>query len=81
MNTAFLLMAQYGRAVVPAAAVARDYFDLTLDNFMRQVVAGSIRLPVVRMSDSQKAARGVHLADLAAYIDRARGDAAKADGA
>lgn len=80
MNTAMLLMAQYGRAIVPADQVARDYFDLTPDKFVRKVCAGEIRLPLVRMTDSQKSARGVHLTDLAAYIDRARGEAIRVSG-
>lgn len=80
MNTAFLLMAQYGRAIIPAAAVARDYFDLTTPKFIGKVVAGEIRLPLVRMTGSQKAARGVHVNDLAAYIDRARESAQKIAG-
>lgn len=80
MNTAMLLMAQYGRAVVPAALVATDYFGLTADKFLRKVAAGHIRLPLVRMADSQKAARGIHISDLAAYIDKARDEAARVAG-
>lgn len=80
MNTAMLLMAQYGQAVVPAARVAADYFDLTPEKFVRKCCSGEIRLPLVRMTDSQKSARGIHLADLAAYIDRARGEAARVIG-
>lgn len=72
MNTAFLLMAQYQTAVIPAAKVAKDYFGLTPEKFIRKVGAGEIPLPLVRMEASQKSARGVHLTDLAAYIDRQR---------
>ncbi|MNR66800.1 Pyocin activator protein PrtN [compost metagenome] len=32
-------------------------------------MAGEIDLPIVRMEGSQKAARGVHLSDLASYLD------------
>jgi hypothetical protein len=78
-NTAFLLMAQYnGAAVVPLEAVCRDYFrHLTVEKLLRKLLAGQIALPVVRIENSQKAARGVHLADLAAYIDRQREKALK----
>ncbi|TIN82206.1 pyocin activator PrtN family protein [Mesorhizobium sp.] len=78
MNTQFLLMAQYGAtAVIPVEAVCRDYFQhLTPQQFARKTTAGEIDLPVVRMESSQKAARGVHLADLAAWIDKRR-EAAK----
>ena len=79
MNTTFLLMAQYGgQAVIPLEKVCRDYFaPLTLPNFVRKVAAGEIRLPIVRMEASQKAARGVHLQDLAEYLDARRAAAVK----
>lgn len=35
----------------------------------RKAEAGEIRIPIVRMEDSQKSAKGVHLSDLAAYLD------------
>jgi hypothetical protein len=71
MNTAFLLMAQYGgSAVIPLELVCRDYFShLTPEKFMRKVMAGEIRLPIVRIEGSQKTARGVNLTDLANYLD------------
>ncbi len=71
MNTAFLLMAQYGgRAIIPVDDVCRDYFShLTPEKFVRKVSLGEIVIPLVRMEGSQKSAKGVHLTDLAAYID------------
>jgi Pyocin activator protein PrtN len=33
-------------------------------------VAGEIDLPIVRMESSQKSAKGVHVHDLAAYLDK-----------
>lgn len=79
MNTAFLLMAQYGgQAIIPLESVCRDYFaPLTVDNLKRKVAAGEIRLPIVRMESSQKAARGVHIQDLAEYLDARRAAAIK----
>jgi hypothetical protein len=38
---------------------------------------GDIALPIVRIETSQKAQRGVHLVDLAAYIDKRRAAAVK----
>jgi Pyocin activator protein PrtN len=78
-NTAFLLMAQYnGAAIVPLELVCRDYFrHLTAEKLLRKALAGQIKLPIVRIEDSQKAARGVHLSDLAEYIDRQRAKAIK----
>lgn len=74
MNTTFLLMAQYnGRAVIPVADVCRDYFShLTPEKFLRKVSAGEISIPLVRMESSQKAAKGVHIQDLAEWIDKRR---------
>jgi hypothetical protein len=74
MNTSFLLMAQYnGQAIIPVYRVCTDYFaHLTPDKFLRKVMAGEIDLPVVRMEASQKAAKGVHLGDLAKYLDDQR---------
>jgi hypothetical protein len=77
MNTAFLLMAQYnGLAIIPLEQVCADYFShLTPEKFLRKVVSGEIDLPIVRIENSQKAAKGVHLADLAAYLDKQRASA------
>jgi hypothetical protein len=79
VNTAFLLMAQYnGAAVIPLEAVCRDYFQhLTPQQFVRKTTEGKIDMPVVMIEESQKAARGVYLADLAAYIDQRREAARK----
>lgn len=72
MNTTFLLMAQYnGLAVIPLETVCRDYFrHLSVDQFLRKSLKGEIVLPVVRMDGSQKCAKGVHVNDLADYLDR-----------
>ncbi|MDI6025884.1 pyocin activator PrtN family protein [Corticibacterium sp. UT-5YL-CI-8] len=78
MNTAFLLMAMYaGRPIIPADDVAKDFFGLTTDKFIRKVSAGDIALPLVRMEASQKCAKGVHLNDLALYLDERRAAAIK----
>jgi hypothetical protein len=78
MNTAFLLMAQYGgKAIIPINDVCRDYFShLTPTKLIRKIGAGEIAIPLVRIENSQKCAKGVHLADLAKYLD-ARADAAR----
>lgn len=74
MNTLFLLMAQCdGRAVGPINAVCKDYFShLALSKFLRKISAGEIDLPLVRSERSQKSAEGVHLSDLATYLDTRR---------
>ena len=71
MNTAFLLMAQYnGQAIIPLERVCADYFShLTPEKMKLKVAAGQIDLTLVPMESSQKSARGVHLSDLADYLD------------
>ena len=78
MNTAFLLMAQYGgKAIVPIEDVCRDYFShLNPTKLIQKISLGDIAIPLVRMESSQKCAKGVHLLDLAKYLD-ARVDAAR----
>ncbi|HBB24372.1 MULTISPECIES: pyocin activator PrtN family protein [Pseudomonadaceae] len=74
MKTLFLLMAQYdGQAVIPIEWVCRDFLGLSVDKFKRKRLMGEIDLPVMRLgANSQKANLGVHLEDLAAYLDRQR---------
>ena len=78
MKTSFLLMAQYdGLAVIPVEWVCRDYFrHLTVEKFLRKVLVGEISLLIVRIELSQKSAKGVHVNDLAAYLDK-QADAAR----
>ncbi|CAD5379521.1 Pyocin activator protein PrtN [Pseudomonas sp. OF001] len=71
MNTTLILLAQYNaQAIIPLDKICADYFrHLTPEKLLRKVMAGEIDLPIVRMEGSQKAARGVHLNDLAQYLD------------
>lgn len=71
MNTAFLLMAQYnGMAIIPIERLCTDYFGhLTPEKLKMKIAAGDIDLTLVPIEKSQKAARGVHLNDLATYLD------------
>ena len=73
-----MLMAQYnGLAIIPVHLICRDYFThLTVEKFLRKALAGAINIPVVRIEGSQKSAKGVHVADFAAYLDL-RADAAR----
>lgn len=80
MNTVFLLMAQYSaKAVIPVATVVKDYFPhLTPSNFVRKVSVGEINIPLVRIEPrSQKSTKGVHVSDLADYLDARRAAAVK----
>ncbi|MBF8740014.1 pyocin activator PrtN family protein [Pseudomonas guariconensis] len=79
MKTTFILLAQYdGLAVIPLERVCADYFGhLTPTKMKMKIAKGEIQLPLIAMEKSQKGARGVHLADLAAYIDARRDEALK----
>lgn len=72
METIFLLMARYrGLPIIPVETVCNDFFrPLTVKKFMEKIAAGEIRLTVVRLTNSQKAAKGVNINDLAAYLDK-----------
>lgn len=74
MNTAFVLMAQYNAmAIISLEQVCADYFThLTPLVFQRKVLAGEIKLPITRLESSQKSAKGIHIADLAIYLDQRR---------
>jgi hypothetical protein len=74
VKTEFLLMAQYdGQAVIPIEVVCRDYFShLTPEKLARKIARGEIRLPMIRIEASQKAAKGIHLTDLAEWVDARR---------
>lgn len=77
MNTLFLLMAQYdGQAVIPLNRVCTDYMHLTIEKFKRKQLLGEIDIPIVRLGTAtQKAALGIHIKDLAMYIDNQRSKA------
>lgn len=79
MNTVFLLMAQYNAtAIIPIDVVCRDYFaPMTVATLVRKIGSGEISLPLIRMGKSQKCAKGIHIQDLANYIDERRAAALK----
>jgi hypothetical protein len=80
MNTVFLLMAQYdARVVIPIELVVRDFFShLAVDKFVRKVALGDINIPMIRIeAGTRQSAKGIHINDLAAYIDLRRAAAVK----
>lgn len=80
MKTALVLLAQYdGAAIVPLEHVCRDYFThLTVEQFARKATEGEIDIPIVRIDgSSRKSAKGIHVHDLAAWIDARRAAAIK----
>ena len=75
MKTVWLLLGKYdGEPVIPLATVCRDYFyHLSPTKLAHKINIGEIPLPIVRIEPlSQKTAKGVHIADLAQWIDMQR---------
>jgi hypothetical protein len=65
------------KAIIPINDVCRHYFPhLTPTKLVRKISVGEIAIPLVRVESSQKSAKGVHLADLAEYLD-SRAEAAR----
>ncbi|ATG43763.1 Pyocin activator protein PrtN [Phaeobacter piscinae] len=79
MKTAIMMMAMYNaQAIIDSETVARDWFKLSVGKFHEKIRSGEIRLPQVLMEEeSQKCAKGVHLMDLAEYVDTRRATAEK----
>ncbi|WP_296711353.1 pyocin activator PrtN family protein [Rhodoblastus sp.] len=79
MKTAFMLLARYdGMPVIPLDRVCADYFTrLTPQKLATKIDGGEVKMPLVRIEASQRAARGVHINDLAAWIDGRREAAAR----
>lgn len=78
MNTLMMLMMRHdSKPALPVEVVHEEYFTpLSFAMFMRKLGNGEIPLPMVQM-DSQKGAKLIHLADLAAYIDAKAEEARK----
>ena len=58
------------KAIIPIDDVCRDYFyHLTPTKLVRKISRGDIPLPLVRIEESQRCAKGIHLADLAKYLE------------
>ena len=79
MKTLLLLLVQYeGQAVIPVERVCIDYMNLTIEKFKHKQLNGEIDIPLIRLgANTQKAALGIHIQDLAEYIDSQRAKALK----
>lgn len=76
MNTAFLMMAEFGTADVPLEQVAQKYLGLDARVAKMRAARGELPFPAYRASSSQKAPWLVHVTDLAAWLVQARERAA-----
>ncbi|MGO2337081.1 pyocin activator PrtN family protein [Providencia sp.] len=75
MNTAFLLMAEFGTSQIPLADIAEKYLKMNQTTVERKANAGELPIPTYRLNDSQKSPRMIHVNDLATFIDKQRDDA------
>lgn len=82
LNTLWLLLGMYeGRPFITADELARDFFQhLSAEKFVRKVDAGDIDIPLIRIEDSSKAARGVHIRDFGGLPRQAGNGGARAGG-
>lgn len=51
--------------------------SLKVQNLLRKIAAGEIAIPLTRVDNSEREAKGVHVQDLADYIDARRAAAIK----
>ncbi|WP_018693549.1 pyocin activator PrtN family protein [Algicola sagamiensis] len=72
MKTAFILLAQYERAVVPIEEISETYFGCNRNTAIAKAKAGTLPVPAFRCGESQKNQWVIHLSDLAEFIDRQR---------
>ncbi|QYJ79403.1 pyocin activator PrtN family protein [Shewanella acanthi] len=77
MNTAFLLMAQFNKAIVPLEQISKDYFALEPRTAANYAKAGKLPVPAFRGGEGNKAPWLVNVNDLAAYLDKQRDEAKK----
>lgn len=71
MNTAFLLLAEFGQADVPLETVAARYLGLSPAIAKRQASTASLPFPAYR-AGNQKSPWLVRITDLANWLDRER---------
>jgi hypothetical protein len=78
MNTAFLLMAQYQKAILPLSDICVAYFGCAKHTADQKAKAGTLPVPAFKCGTGQKGPYMVSINDLAQLIDERR-EAAKAD--
>lgn len=78
MNTAFLLMAQFNKAVIPITEICEEYFGLSAATAKSYAAAGKLPIPAFRTGKSNKATWMINVTDLAEHLDDLR-DKAKKD--
>ncbi len=75
MNTAFLLMAQYEKTVIPLKEICEEYFACRFHTAKEKAKASTLPVAAFQMGKGQKAQWFVHVEDLAKLIDDRRAEA------
>lgn len=71
MNTAFLLLAEFGQADVPVETVCARYLGLNAGQAKRQAACAGLPFPAYR-AGTQKSPWLVRITDVAAWLDKER---------
>ncbi|QBC44431.1 pyocin activator PrtN family protein [Iodobacter fluviatilis] len=69
MNTSFVLLACYQKALVPLETVGVDFLGLGKREVNEQAARNKLPFPAIRLRDSPQAPRFVKIEDLANWID------------
>jgi hypothetical protein len=77
MNTAFLLMAQFNKAVIPITDICEEYFGLSAATAKNYAKAGKLPVPAFKTGKSNKAIWMINVTDLAEHLDNLRDQAKK----
>lgn len=75
MNTSFLLLAEFETTLIPLSGIAEKYLGMKPSTAENKARTGELPFPTLRIGESQKSPRMVHVEDLAAFIDRRRKEA------
>lgn len=73
MDTVHALKEQFGGLAVPAEAIRKAFFHhLSAEVFRRQLLGGTLQLPYLTTSDTQKSPILIDVRDLADWWDQKR---------
>ncbi|ATC93475.1 pyocin activator PrtN family protein [Pseudoalteromonas tunicata] len=70
MNTAFALLARYGKSELELREICVDYFGITPETANQKAKAHALPVPTFKLRNSERSPTLVKVEDLAAYIDK-----------
>ncbi|MBE8168099.1 MAG: pyocin activator protein PrtN [Shewanella sp.] len=77
MNQAFLLMAQFGKAVVRLDEICDEYLGMSKATATMRAKSGTLEVPAYRATQSNKSPWLVNVSDLAECFEKSRSEAAQ----